>query len=122
MWGARLLVAASIGGRSLGALPGIAQEWNPFRPDVRIWKGQVDVVLKGSEEVSDEKINEQSSYTFHETGIVRKSVSKRASSNPSPTKRPVARSRRCSASEILASCSAAARRSRVCIPPRRITR
>ena len=67
MWGARLVVAASIGGLSLGASMGSAQGWNPFRPDVRIWKGQVDVVLEGSQEISDEKISEQSSYTFHHT-------------------------------------------------------
>jgi hypothetical protein len=47
MWGARLVVAAFIGGVSLGAILGSAQGWNPFRPDVRIWKGQVDVALKG---------------------------------------------------------------------------
>ncbi len=67
MWGARLVAAAFIAGVSLGAVLGSAQGWNPFRPDVRIWKGQVDVALKGSQEISDEKINEQSRYTFHHT-------------------------------------------------------
>lgn len=67
MWGARLVAAAFIGGVSLGAVLGSAQGWNPRRSDVRIWKGQVDVVLKGSQEISDEQIRENSSYTFHHT-------------------------------------------------------
>ena len=64
MWGARLAVTAFIGWMSLGAVPGSAQEWNPFRPDVRIWKGRVDVVLEGSQKDSDEKTSEQSRYTY----------------------------------------------------------
>ena len=67
MWGARLVVAAFIGGLSLGASMGSAQVWNPRRADVRIWKGHVDVILTGSQEVRDEKINEQSRYTYELT-------------------------------------------------------
>ena len=39
MWGARLAATALIGWMSPGAVLESAQEWSPFRLDVRIWKG-----------------------------------------------------------------------------------
>src|SRR6266849_1549968 len=54
---------------------------------------------------------------FHDTGSARKSVSRRASSKPSPTYRPVARTCRSSASGIAASRSFTSRRPLALMPP-----